>query len=256
VEDKRIRVFLNDVLVNDFTSPASEAGRLTWPSYFGLQNHGGGENVFYRDVQVMELADPENVAAEVTVTAPEQLETGETADVVVEIGSAAEAAPTGEVVLSVDGTELPAVQLEDGRATVEVGPFTEAGTVELVARYAGDVATDPGQGTAQLEVVESGPVASSVTIDAPDQVGPGTKAQVRVEVTTDGDEVPTGSVVLSVDGRELPAAELRSGTATFTIGPLGRPRTVELVATYSGDEDVQPGRATARIRVVPPGSTR
>ena len=149
------------MLVNDFTSPESETSRLTWPSYIGLQNHGGGENVFYRDVQVMDLADPENVASDVTVTAPEELETGAKGDVVVEVGSAAEAAPTGEVVLSVDGTDLPAVELEDGKATFEVGPFTEAGTVELVAEYAGDVATDPGQGSAQLKVVESGPVSST-----------------------------------------------------------------------------------------------
>ena len=182
VEGKRIRVYLNDVLVNDFTS--TDRHRLTWPSYFGLQNHGGGENVFYRDVQVMDLADPENVASDVTVTAPEELETGAKGDVVVEVGSAAEAAPTGEVVLSVDGTDLPAVELEDGRATFEVGPFTEAGTVELVAEYAGDVATDPGQGSAQLKVVESGPVASTVTVEAPEQVRTGKKAQVMVEVTS------------------------------------------------------------------------
>ena len=131
VEGKRIRVYLNDVLVNDFTS--TDDNRMKWPSYFGLQNHGGGETVFYRDVQVKDLADPENVASDVTVTAPEELETGEKGDVVVEVGSAAEAAPTGEVVLSVDGTDLPAVELEDGKATFEVGPFTQAGTVELVA---------------------------------------------------------------------------------------------------------------------------
>lgn len=252
VEGKRIRIYLNDVLVNDFTS--TDDNRLTWPSYIGLQNHGGGESVYYRDVQVMELADPENVAAEVTVTAPEQLETGRKADVVVEVGSAAEAAPTGEVVLSVDGTDLPAVELEDGKATFEVGPFAAPGTVELVAEYAGDVATDPGQATAQLEVVEAGPVASTVTITAPEQVRTGKKAQVQVAVTSSADAPPTGQVVLSVDGTELPAVDLRNGRAVITIGPLGKPRTVELVATYTGDDDVQPGSGAARIRVVTPAS--
>lgn len=58
VEGSRIRVFLNDVLVNDFTSPADQAQRLTWPSHVGLQNHGGGESVFYRDVQVRDLDEP------------------------------------------------------------------------------------------------------------------------------------------------------------------------------------------------------
>jgi hypothetical protein len=168
VEGKRIRIYLNDELVNDFTSPESEENRLTWPSFIGLQNHGGGENVFYRDVQVKDLADPENVPAEVVVTAPEEVETGETAEVVVEVGSAAEVAPTGEVVLSVDGTELLAAELEDGTATFEVGPFAGAGTVELVAEYAGDVATDPGQGTAQLKVVDA-----STTPPGPPTTPPG-----------------------------------------------------------------------------------
>lgn len=253
VEGKRIRVYLNDVLVNDFTS--TDDNRLTWPSYLGLQNHGGGETVFYRDVQVMELADPENVPAEVTVTAPEEVETGKTAEVVVEVGSAADAAPTGEVVLSVDGTDLPAVELEDGKATFEVGPFEDAGTVELVASYAGDVATDAGQGSARLEVVESGPVASTVTITSPEQVRVGKKAQVEIEVTSTADAPPTGEVVLSVDGAELPAVTLRNGRATITLGPLGKPRTVQLVATYSGDDGVQPGTGTARIKVVTPRPT-
>jgi hypothetical protein len=249
VEGKRIRIYLNDELVNDFTS--TDDNRLKWPSYIGLQNHGGGENVFYRDVQVKELADPENVPAEVTVTAPEQVETGKTAEVVVEVGSAAEAAPTGEVVLSVDGTDLPAVELEDGKATFEVGPFGGPKTVALVADYAGDIATDPGQGSAQLTVVEAGPVPSTVSVSAPDEVKPGKKAQVQVEVTSAADGAATGKVVLSVDGVDLPAVELRNGKATFTIGPLGRPRTVELVATYTGDAAVEPGTGTAQVTVTP-----
>ncbi|MDP3894959.1 family 16 glycoside hydrolase, partial [Nocardioides sp.] len=66
VEGKRIRVYLNGELINDFTSTDPE--RMDWPSYIGLQNHGNGENVFFRDVQIKELDDPENVAATVTVT--------------------------------------------------------------------------------------------------------------------------------------------------------------------------------------------
>jgi len=254
VEGRRIRIYLNDVLVNDFTSPAEHTNRVTWPSYIGLQNHGGGENVFYRDVQVKELADPENVPAEVTVTAPDQVETGEKATVEVEVASAAEETPTGEVVLSVDGTDLPAVDLEDGTATFEVGPFGSARTVELVARYAGDVATDPGTGRAQLEVAKAGSAASTVTVDAPEQLRVGKKAEVVVSVTSDADQVPTGRVVLSVDGAELPAVQLEDGKATVRIGPLGKPRTVELVASYSGDEAVDPGRATATVKVVAPAS--
>ena len=190
VEGKRIRVYLNDVLVNDFTSPASETGRLTWPSYFGLQNHGNGENVYFRDVQLKELADPENVPAEVTVTAPAEVETGKKATVEVEVTSAAEETPTGEVVLSVDGTDLPAVDLdEDGTTTFEVGPFGAPGTVELVATYAGDLAVDAGQGSAQVKVVTPAPVPVPPTTTPPTPPVPPVPPVVTPSVA-----VPRGTV--------------------------------------------------------------
>ncbi len=54
VEGSRIRVFLNGTLVNDFTStdPARDLA-----GFVGMQNHGGGETVYYRNVQVKELTD-------------------------------------------------------------------------------------------------------------------------------------------------------------------------------------------------------
>ena len=83
----------------------------------------------------MDLADPQNVASDATVTAPEELETGAKGEVVVEVGSAAEAAPTGEGG-AVRGRHRPAGSGARGWApTFEVGPFAEAGTVELVADY-------------------------------------------------------------------------------------------------------------------------
>ncbi|MBE1876020.1 family 16 glycoside hydrolase [Myceligenerans pegani] len=50
-----IKVFLNGVLVNDFvsTDPARDLSR----GYIGLQNHGGGETIYYRDVRVKDLSD-------------------------------------------------------------------------------------------------------------------------------------------------------------------------------------------------------
>ncbi len=218
VEGKRIRVFLNDELVNDFTS--TDDNRLKWPSYIGLQAHGGGENVFYRDVQVKELADPENVPAEVTVTAPEQVETGETAQVVVEVGSAAEAAPTGEVVLSVDGTDLPAVELEDGKATFEVGPFEAAGTVELVADYAGDVATDPGQGTAQLKVVEAPttPPGPPTTPPGPPTTPPGPPTTPPGPPVPPVPPVDTPAVGVAKGGKVDATANRRKAKLTLRCG--------------------------------------
>jgi type 1 glutamine amidotransferase len=55
VEGERLRVYLNGVLVNDFTNtdPArSLAGHV------GLQNHGDGDDVSFRNVRVRETAPP------------------------------------------------------------------------------------------------------------------------------------------------------------------------------------------------------
>ncbi|WP_246850573.1 family 16 glycoside hydrolase [Nocardioides xinjiangensis] len=220
VEGKRIRIYLNDVLVNDFTS--TDENRLKWPSYIGLQNHGGGESVFYRDVQVKELADPENVPATVTVTAPEQLQTGKKAQVEVAVTSAAQETPTGEVVLSVDGTDLPAATLKDGKATFEVGPFAAGRTVELVAKYAGDVAHDAGQGKAQVKVVTPAPVPTPPTnppADAPsvkvkgekaDATPNRRKAKLTVRCGTVGCE---GKAVLRTRGKD----GKRLGAGTFDL---------------------------------------
>lgn len=55
VEGKRIRVYLNGTLINDFTSAAPE--RMVTPSFIGLQNHGNGDDVWFRNVQIKDLAD-------------------------------------------------------------------------------------------------------------------------------------------------------------------------------------------------------
>ncbi|MGI5187824.1 family 16 glycoside hydrolase [Promicromonospora sp. CA-289599] len=53
VVGQNIKVLLNGVLVNDFdsTDPARDLAQ----GYVGLQNHGGGETIYYRDVRVKNL---------------------------------------------------------------------------------------------------------------------------------------------------------------------------------------------------------
>ena len=48
-----IKVLLNGVLVNDFVS--TDPARDLAQGYVGLQNHGGGETIYYRDVRVKDL---------------------------------------------------------------------------------------------------------------------------------------------------------------------------------------------------------
>lgn len=53
VEGQNIKVLLNGVLVNDFDS--TDPARDLATGYVGLQNHGGGETIYYRDVRVKNL---------------------------------------------------------------------------------------------------------------------------------------------------------------------------------------------------------
>ena len=50
VDGQRVRISLNGVLVNDFTS--TDTARLLSQGFVGVQNHGGGETVYYRDIRV------------------------------------------------------------------------------------------------------------------------------------------------------------------------------------------------------------
>jgi glucose/arabinose dehydrogenase/PKD repeat protein/type 1 glutamine amidotransferase len=64
VQGKRIRVYLNDVLINDWTE--TDPARLAQPSYIGLQNHGNGDEVFFRNVRIKEVTPPSITVAGVT----------------------------------------------------------------------------------------------------------------------------------------------------------------------------------------------
>ena len=52
---ERIQVFLNGTKINDYVD--SDPNRMNAPTLIGLQNHGTGDDVFFRNVQIKELAD-------------------------------------------------------------------------------------------------------------------------------------------------------------------------------------------------------
>ncbi|WP_020384954.1 ThuA domain-containing protein [Kribbella catacumbae] len=56
VQGKRIRVYLNGVLINDYVE--TDPNRLRQPSYVGLQNHGNGDEVFFRNIRIKEVTPP------------------------------------------------------------------------------------------------------------------------------------------------------------------------------------------------------
>ncbi|MEE6297353.1 family 16 glycoside hydrolase, partial [Georgenia wangjunii] len=111
--DDTIKIYLNDVLVNDFTS--TDPARDLSSGFIGVQNHGGGETVFYRNIQIANLADlPEEVAPAAVTFADE--------------GGAENDTFT---IPAVEGVEYVV-----GDAVVAAGTYPGSGTVTVTARAA------------------------------------------------------------------------------------------------------------------------
>ncbi|AXG81230.1 ThuA domain-containing protein [Streptomyces paludis] len=53
VQGERLRIFLNGVKINDFTN--TDPARSLTSGHIGLQNHGAGDRVSFRDIQIKEL---------------------------------------------------------------------------------------------------------------------------------------------------------------------------------------------------------
>jgi hypothetical protein len=145
------------------------------------------------------------------------------------VTSAAQETPSGQVVLSVDGTDLPAATLKGGKATFEVGPFAAGRTVELVARYAGDVAHDPGQGSARIKVVTPAPVPTPPTTppgDAPSVKVPGGKVDATANRRKARFTVRCGPV--GCEGRAVLRTRggKRLGAGSFDLDPGDKDKVV------------------------------
>ncbi|MEO9326262.1 Ig-like domain repeat protein [Nocardioides sp. C4-1] len=244
VEGNRIRVYLNDVLINDFTN--TDPNRMKKPSFVGLQTHGSAEDqVYFRNVQLKNLdaVDPEPVASTTTVTAnPSSVQVGQTSTVTVDV-KATGATPSGSVTLTDNGQAVgSAVALVDGKATFQVGPYTTAGNRAFVATYAGSTTVAGSTGNGALTVTaapDPEPVASTTTVTAnPSSVQVGQASTVTVDVKATG-ATPSGSVTLTDNGQAVGSAvALVDGKATFQVGPYTTAGNRAFVATYAGSTTV------------------
>ena len=202
------------------------------------------------------------------VTAPEELETGEKAHVVVEVGSIVEEAPTGEVVLSVDGTDLPGGGARERQGDLRGRPVQRAedrGAGGEVRRRRG--APTPGQGRAQVKVVAPAPVTTPPT--PPNAANPAVKVPKggKVDATKNrrkaklvlgcGSVACEGKVVLKTrgkDGKRLGAGAFDmdardKGTVVLKLNKkaralLGKKASLKVVLVVRHDDG-----STQRVKV-------
>lgn len=254
VEGDRIRVYLNGTLINDFTD--TDPARMNLPSHVGLQTHGVGDEVYFRNVQIKDLdaVDPEPVASTTTVSAdPATVEVGQASTVTVAV-AAEGATATGEVTLTDNGEPAGTATLVDGEATLEVGPYESAGTRTLVATYAGDEAVAGSSGTTTLTVREADvpePAASTVTAKIRQAtVQQGARAVVAVTVDADG-VTPTGKVAVRDGARLIGSGTLAKGKVSITTTRLTTAGTRTLTVAYLGDDATAPSQTSVRVTVRP-----
>ncbi|WP_205629648.1 family 16 glycoside hydrolase [Jiangella muralis] len=79
VEDPMVRVWINDVLVNEYENPAG-SGRDLASGFVGIQNNRVSDNVFYRDIWIKELGDTQCPEPETPPAGFVPLYDGETLD--------------------------------------------------------------------------------------------------------------------------------------------------------------------------------
>jgi PKD repeat protein len=162
VQGDRIQVFLNGTKINDYVD--TDPARMNAPSHIGLQNHGTGDDVYFRGVQIKEIDGP-GTAPALDITAPAN-------GAVVDGGSVTVSGTT-------DGTR---VEVRAGATTREVTPSGGAfsasvplalgsNTVTVTAYSADDV---PTAKTVTVISRAFGTHVGGLTDPAGDDNGPGT----------------------------------------------------------------------------------
>lgn len=155
--------------------------------------------------------------------------------------------PTGKVTFrTTGGTSLGSATLNaNGVATLSYTTPAAAGTVTIVAEYAGDgKAAASASASASIKVSTT---AVTMTLTAPAQSRVGTATTLTAKVTPAS---ATGTVTFTANGSSIGSAKLSGGTARLVWKPTAT-GTFALVATYPGANGVGPGTATARIEILP-----
>ncbi len=155
VEDLTIKVFLNDVLINEFDSTGVDPDRDLSLGRIGLQNHHTGSDVWFRNIQVKELPDEPDGAQEtsVSVDAPASARYGRPATLDIEVAGERDT-PAGDVSVQADGQPVGQAVLDDqGSATVTL-PRMRMGEHVLEIAYEGEEdVSEPSSTTVEHEVV-------------------------------------------------------------------------------------------------------
>jgi streptogramin lyase len=162
--------------------------------------------------------------------------------------------PTGTVTFSIDGATQPAVPVAAVNGLIEASITSSTlsvGNHAVTAVYGGDVNFSGSSGNTITQVVNAvAPVASSLEITA-------AATTVTVDsldtftITASGNSGPvTGSVTLTLDGRQPTVVPLTGGKAQLqSFGLTAGTHTI--AATFGGSATYSPSQASIDVNVIP-----
>ena len=137
--------------------------------------------------------------------------------------------PTGMVTVS-DGFDSCTASVADGQCTLAA---THAGSIPLIATYAGDGNFDASTSSPFFQSVTQAETTTTITNEAPDPSTPTQPVTVTydVEPVAPGAGTPTGNVVVT-DGVDSCTGTVAAGSCALTLSTIG---TGTIAATYQGD---------------------
>ena len=227
----------------DISGTALSGGNHTLTvRYQGDDTYSSSESTL--DVEVAKIA----TATEVAV-APAVAEAGKDKVTFGAVVSADGYVPTGDVVFSIGGVELPAVQIDDaGVATVTGGPLNSVGTFAVTATYLGDANAESSTSEpATLKVVKATPKLN-VKVKPDRVIVDKTRAKV-ISVVKVGNKPATGKVKVKVGGKTY-QAKLVKGRAVVKLKPFGKTGKKQAKVIYLGNAITKRAVKIIAIRVV------
>ncbi len=155
--------------------------------------------------------------------------------------------PTGTVTFFVDGVSVGVDALDNGVASLQLGPIGSVGNSVVEARYLGDNNTNPASNNATVGVTKAKP-SMAVKVKPKKVVAGDTKPKVIVTLTAPGQTV-SGHVTIKVGGK-LYLKTVKDGKVKLELKPFDKAGKFKVVVKYLGNELNNPGKVVSKIKVV------
>ncbi|WP_157550862.1 M4 family metallopeptidase [Nocardioides jensenii] len=211
----------------------------------GRDGCGGVDGWYVDDIQVLTCEVAANLSATVSPAKPAY---GTAATVKVDVTTAGEDVPTGDVTVAEGETELGSVTLNGiGQGSITLPKDLAVGKHALTVTYSGDDVY--AEKTTTLNVTVSKAKATVAATARPSTITRTRTSAVTVTVKATG-VAPTGKVTIVKGSRVLGSATLSSGRATIKVKgsklAIGRNK---LTAKYAGSATVAAGAKAFTITV-------